>query len=527
MSTLQDLQTNTVLRTLTDPDLVTVNRELTFPEGDNFRIFVYNLFKTINSGAGVAPYNSGTAYTGTTYVSYGGNIWVHVSASPSTAITPGTNGLIWELTSIGVLAHQQNTDQYLDAGGLYETAVQDLWSLVNEQIFIVTEAAFDAQLVASTLVPNRRYRITDGLFPHSLLHIRSENIALIDSHAMLATKMPLYSATSGLWVSGGAVVINSYYINIGYVFRNVTGTNTTTPPSADAVNWSAEDPGTSSKYSYQHLNCEIGVVGGGLVFFIGTDFFNNTYAFVNMLVRDFATSSLHMNNKCDVNSTMIGIFDILGEGANSNTLWYSSVICDKGGNSQGDGLGFNNFILSELSFIEVMLGEFSYNVLTKTRLVFSGGLSSTKYVRYCNFTFANSTILVVRSSATLINGVVNDSGSNLEDTIVMSGLTTINLTTNGSADVYGVIIASSVNATETINLITNGARLFPIKINPESGLTLTVTATAHGSVSAHGQIIGAAASYILNGTKGDYLILEPAIAGAFSVYKVKQSSITL
>ena len=143
------------------------------------------------------------------------------------------------------------------------------------------------------------------------------------------------------------------------------------------------------------------------------------------------------------------------------------------------------------------------------------------------FLFTALQTVNVRATTALSGKTISAYGSDAQDTIVMSGATTVNLALNGVPDVFGEIILSSVNATETVNTFSNGARLFPIKIMPETGLTVTLNCTAYASVSAHGQVIAPSASYALNGSKGDYVILEPVTVGLYNVYRVKSSSIAL
>lgn len=46
------------------------------------------------------------------YVSYEGNIYKYINATPTAGATPDESPTFWELSSSGAFAHQQNTDQY-------------------------------------------------------------------------------------------------------------------------------------------------------------------------------------------------------------------------------------------------------------------------------------------------------------------------------------------------------------------------------------------------------------------------------
>lgn len=528
MATIIDLKNNTVLRQETNVDLTTVNRELTFEEGDNFRIWVYELLKTISAASGVTPYNALTTYTGTQYVSYGGNLWVHISASPSLGITPSLGvPTIWELTSIGSLVHAQNTDTILGLGSGFDTTVEDLFSLVEEQVIPISMAAFDALVVAGTLIPNRSYRIANELFPDSFLFIRSVNVSNYSLNALLAIRLPNIAAVPVIWESGATYSATDRVVYGGYVYTNLTGSNTTTPPDSDGTNWSQEPPSTTSIYEYQYLELSIGSSGGVIFTTGGKDMNGNEYSSTDILTRQiFLNDANYYGNKTDSFGGLSGACNLIGS-VNGNKTVISSMTFAKGGVLSGGGVDQNILTKSTITCDQEFNGAMIGNVLVNTTLYLVDGLDTTKLIQNCKFEFASPKSFTIRADYTLSNGNVNEQGSTLSDTIVITGLTVINLSTNGHPDAYGVIVASSTNATESITRLTNGANLIPIKIAPEIGLTLTVTTTLYASVSAHGQIVGGAGSYVLNGTKADYLIVEPIVVGAFNVYRVKESSIVL
>src|SRR5688572_9121628 len=144
--------TDIVLRQTVHADLVTTGLELTFPQGDTNWITIYEALKALTAGTGVAPYNPITGYTGTMYVSHAGNIWVHIAGGTSTGVTPGTNPAVWQLTSVGALAHQQGTDVTLAFGTSVQVAASDIWSILNEQVISITVASFMLKAAAGTLI---------------------------------------------------------------------------------------------------------------------------------------------------------------------------------------------------------------------------------------------------------------------------------------------------------------------------------------------------------------------------------------
>ena len=313
----------------------------------------------------------------------------------------------------------------------------------------------------------------------------------------------------------------------GFVYTNLTGTNTTTPPYSDGVNWVGESPSITSIYEYQYLELSIGSSGGAIFTSGGKDMNGNEYSYTDILTRQiFLNDSNYSGNKCDSFGGWGGLINLDGV-VNGNMLTISTINFAKGGTLGAGGISSNVLTKSTITCDEPFNGAMTGNVLVNTTLYLVDGFDTTKLIQNCKFEFATPKSFTIRADYTLSNGNVNEQGSTLSDTIVITGLTAIDLSTNGHPDAYGVIVASSTNATESIARLTNGANLIPLKIAPETGLTLTVTTTLYASVSAHGQIVGGSASYALNGTKADYLIVEPIVVGAFNVYRVKESSIVL
>ena len=96
--------------------------------------------------------------------------------------------------------------------------------------------------------------------------------------------------------------------------------------------------------------------------------------------------------------------------------------------------------------------------------------------------------------------------SDIPGSIDIEGLTTLNCT-GAFAQYRGIYNLTSGNATEAIDTITNPPTAFPFTIRPAAGLALTVTGTAYAGIAA-GQIALKATDYILDGDKGEYIVLE-------------------
>lgn len=126
-----------LLRILSDPNLSAKGSPLTWIELDtNLKILVDNIkaIMTAPSTGGFTAYNNGTTYSNGDYVSYNGNIYKYINVTPQSGITPGSDPLTWEITSIGEFAHQQNKDQYLDFGGASQVSAIDIYNFINAGI---------------------------------------------------------------------------------------------------------------------------------------------------------------------------------------------------------------------------------------------------------------------------------------------------------------------------------------------------------------------------------------------------------
>lgn len=521
--TINDFIAAVVLRTTADADLTTVNRELTFAEGDAFRIAVKDFFKELVSGAGLEPYNAGTTYTGTYYVSYNGNMYVHVGASPSTGITPGTNPAIWEQVSIGQLAHPQNSDQYLDENGANEVSAADLYELLNNQTIDITSAAFEVLRAAGTLKANRYYKITDVGSVTSLF-VHTSGGSDFPRTGLAVLRLPITTGQSP-WIRSGSYALNDYATYRNLVYRNSTGTNTATSPDSDGVNWTPQSP-SGARYESVYMFCKFNYSAGFTVLELHDTDLNNTISYTMLLTGSYVRRE--SNNANNISDYLSDIDASEFSGLFANNVFVGSSVALPSGDGATVGFSSNKLIGSQINSSDDVDGEIQGNIITGTILTLTDGLLAAADIKNSVITLPSGSELEVRDDI-VIDGVKIDSqGSTAQDTIVMTGLTVVPLDTNGYPDIYGEFIMSSTNATETVTRFTNRAHTyFPIKIAPESGLTLTITGTAHGSLASAGQVIGSAASYVLNGSKGDYVILEPVTAGGFAVWRVIESSIII
>lgn len=201
-----------------------------------------------------------------------------------------------------------------------------------------------------------------------------------------------------------------------------------------------------------------------------------------------------------------------------------------GTTTMGDGAQIDDNIMGPYSGItENILGDFpariskfslnvnsyvnncdlSYgNVLTGGNVKTNKGLSNKTFDSGINF--VNNDILLDIDQYQTISMQYEDKRvdigvSNFSTALDITGLTTADALIENNY--IGIFTLTSSNATESINQIDNAPQLFPITLRPAAGLTLTITGTAYSGISA-GQIALKAASYVLDGDKGEYIILE-------------------
>lgn len=92
-------------------------------------------------------------------------------------------------------------------------------------------------------------------------------------------------------------------------------------------------------------------------------------------------------------------------------------------------------------------------------------------------------------------------GAGVVKTLDITGLTTIDLSSVADADIVNL---TSTNATETVDSIIGATDNKTVRLQPESGLTVTFTGTAVADAAA-GDIVLPTASFVANGTNRDYL----------------------
>jgi hypothetical protein len=161
-----------LFRFITKVGYTTKVTELTHEELDqNFENIIDHLnAQTSGAAANIEPYNGGTTYDpadSPVYVSYNGNVYLLIDASPVTGVVPDANPASWELTSVGALVHKQNSDTALDIGKLNEVTAAEirahLDAFAGVGVFLIEMdwTNYKARAAANALAPNNIYRITD------------------------------------------------------------------------------------------------------------------------------------------------------------------------------------------------------------------------------------------------------------------------------------------------------------------------------------------------------------------------------
>ena len=518
-----------ILRSTTNPPLTNKGSELTYTELDTNFIEIYDYLTSMNAGGTLTPWSISTTYTGTTYVSYSGNIYKLLVAS-SLGEVPTSYPAVWQLTSIGELAHEVNKDTYLNKGGAYEVTAQELYGLVNEQTIVVTATDLENYANAGTLIPNRIYQIglsSPVYYFRSISNLKYSNVGWIRVKVPDVTQIVKWSN-----IATYAVNFNvAYYSN---VYKNLTGTNnpSITPPF-DSTNWQLNTLG--SLYTYELFsNCQMRIQGGTVEVNSCVDRFNNTYGKGDFINKRFAYMDGNMkNNHCMANSGLNDLSLFATGVVENNTFVNGSVFTNSIGGVLSGLLAkvrnnhFNNGIIVSSDNI---MGDIINVTLINVSLSLLNGWNSSYSIKdlYVQFDYQQS-INIPPNHTNNISGSVTKDGSSVVGTYDITGTGTIlDLDgMSGQADIVGVWLLSMTSASETIDTIVRVCNLFPIQLRPISNATtLTINLTDVSSISTDGQVIGDVASVTLYGEL-DYAILEPVQLSGYNIWRLKTYTQTL
>lgn len=509
-----------ILREVSYPPLTTKGSALTFDDLDGNFINVYDAITDMNSGGAIAPFNILTTYPVAAVVAYSGKIYINISGSATTGDIPSSSPAIWGITNIGAVAHVQNTDTKLAEGTANEVSAADLKSLVDEQIIDVTIAEWLALVAGDFLITNRLYRITDAISFGNIL-VLSLGGNKYSKNGYCEIKQPDVYQTLGVWNFAGTYAIADCVMWDGRVYENTTGTNNSAlSPDADSTNWVVLAY-TSGKYFTKLYEAQLFSYTTGIISKLKEGYSENEVAGYNDLLLaqpKIPVYFAHFRNTCDLASSIGDIYringDVVGNICSNTTIGVQSY--------NGDLLS-NTFHNAALYIDAESEGEINGNCFRNVQinwLLAAGDKLRSSSIEFSDYETTIRQINMRSGSGDLSNIIVNENGSNAIDTIDTTGNNILNLDINGSHDLYGKYILTSTNATETIDRIVATNYLFPIIVQPESGLTLTLTMVNPTTASA-GDICGnAGTNIVLDGTKGDYVKAKQITFGAVDIWQI-------
>jgi hypothetical protein len=504
--------TDIVLRSVSNPPLTTKGSSLTFTELDDNFVEIYNYLLSLNNGGDIPIYDNSTTYSNGNVVQYGNIIYLYVNGTPASGQNPVANPTYWIETNLGAVAHVHNTDTKLAEGTADEVTAAELASLVNEQLFTKTTTQFNTLLINSQLITNRIYKISD-FHPAGFLYVRAIENNKISGMGYLMLYVPDTTAINGVWSPAATPALNDYYSHDNRVYRNTTGTNTSTPPPSDTTNWAIQAY-TSNKYKLKLYDATIRLDSGNALSIVNFyDVENKNYFTENDLQTypTIFTGVVQINNVCD-NISAIGK---LCRG--QNTITFNSFISSGVDNPIAlDGsISSCSFIYSQLN-----LGDYA-NALSITNctfqnvnLTFPYGTTSASDFSACSIHLPKFLQLSVRETGfSYIGCSIDASGSTFEDFIDITGNTTLYLDANGVSDIYGIFTLNSSNSSETIDKIQGYSFIpsdapFHLIIRPANGLQLNITVAPAASATSDDIIGNNATSFILYGSNGDYMVVK-------------------
>jgi len=517
-----------ILRSSTHSPLTTKGSELTYTELDGNFIEIYDAIASLSDVSGIAPFNIGTTYTGTEYVSYNGNVYVHISATSTTGVLPDTDPTKWQLTSTGALAHQQNKDSYLAFGSASQVSATDLANIINYQVINVTYSAFTTLVNTSTLKVNRLYCITDtnsyldnSTYVNSSikLYIRTISTNQYSNRGFISFVAPKYD-TFSVYDYTTPYVIND---KVGYglfVYECIDATSNGDTPNNDVASWQLKSP-TSFPAYYSTRFYDVDFIDNNGVFYFGKiiDKNNNTFGGNDFENGNIVSTSVNYNNDIDTTSYWNNMFGN-ANGVYSNKLISGSYINSKGGYSP-NSIGSNYLVKSAITCDEFFNGDIFGNQLQNVTLnILNGDFIGT--LANLKISFAVNTSLNVDANTSVNGGYMNEQGSNITAQIDITGLgVTIDLDSLlNYADIYGVF-EMDCNG-DMIEVLLKANYYCPIIIKPitaHQSLTLKIYALS-GATNNNLVSTDYSGNIDLYTDTNDYAVLEKINIGGIDLWNV-------
>lgn len=517
-----------ILRSESHSPLTTKGSELTYAELDGNFINLYDYLIAMNSGSSIAPYDNSATYTGTEYVSYNGNIYVHISATSTTGVLPDTDPTKWELSSIGALAHQQNTDTYLAQGSATEVSASDLYDILNNQVINITYTNFITAKNSALLKTNRLYCITNansyvdtGVYTSSQLKLYIRTIAnsRYSNIGFISIVAPDYDGYTAYDYTYPYLVDDIVAYGL-FVYQCTNATSNGDTPDNDTSNWAIKSYiSFPSYYTIKYFDVEFSADNSVIGIYKIYDNQNNTFG-----SNDFYNGNIVVGTDIGYNDidtlSQLKAFGIVN-GCSNNKLINASSIITKGG-YVASSLGQNYLNRASIICDEFINGTIVGNQLTNVGINIIGG-SFSGMLQNTNIRFANNTALNLMYDSNIDGGYLNEQGSNIYATMditgVGGGVVDIDSYINYS-DIYGEFRFDC--SSEMIEQIIKPNYYCPIVLRPN---------TSHGEIIIKIYSLGSATdnnfistdysgNITLTYDNNDYCIIERITIGSANYWNV-------
>ena len=494
--------------------------QLTHEELDDNFVFLDNRISGMSTSVDVSPYNNGTTYTGTTYVSYSGNLYLHISGTPTTGVIPDSDPSKWQLVSAGILIHEKNKDQYLDYGGANQVAASEIRSLIdNSTLILTTYADLSDAVINGTLIREAVYLCTDN-DPVFYVKAQTNNSLYHDAYAV--RYIPKHTTLGGaydFW-NVGSYSINDKVVYGNYVYKNLTGDNSGNPRVMGS-DWEVVNP---------------------LV--VPTDYIFSTVKAKIQHRKDYGVGSLVEFQDVDGNEFMLWQYPAIGTTNNKfiNSYWFGHDMHVEGTfannifkNIQSVGASFES-ILGVYEFNEmynsvfqsnygIMQGEFKQNNCRNVVLHCDNLTTGFKF-NYNICDFKGTVGINLRPDAVIENCVINSKGSNAVDTLDGSAAvtgTTLDLNYNSLNFAYGIFEIDTADITID-SLVNDPTHFEKFIVRPSSGQFIDFILLDAASVTGNNQLVDSLDENTIktiSGDLGQYAIIERYTNQGFTVYRVE------
>lgn len=498
--------------------------QLTHEELDGNFIYIVNLVSGLTSSVDVAPYSGGTTYTGSTYVSYSGNLYLHISGTPTTGVIPDSDPTKWQLVSSGVLIHEKNKDTYLDFGGANQVSASEIRSLIdNSTLILTTQSDLSDAVINGTLIREAVYLVTDS---DPIFYVKAQTANSLYHDAFAVRYIPNHVSLGGtydFWNIGSAYAINNKVVYGNYVYKNLTGDNSGNP-RVTGLDWEI----------VSHLS-------------VPTDYIFSTVKSKIQQRKDYGVNGLIEFEDSDGNEFMLWQYPSIGTTNNKfiNSFWFGHDMHVEGTfrnnifkNIQSIGSSFesilgiyeynemNNSLLQ--SNYGIMQGEFIKNICTNILFECTEGTNTDFKFNRNLVQFTSRKSIALRPSAVIEDCVITSKGSDAVDVLdgssAVSG-STLDLNDNGTNDAYGIFEIGTADI--TIDSLTGMPSHFEkIILRPAVGRFALMALQAAVDIAAANQLVdglGVGGTFTLDGSLGQYAIIEKSVNQGFNVYKVTLS----